>query len=245
MSGKVLTEAVLGGLFNLGLDIRNCCGQGYNGAAAVCGHINGLSTHICKINSKAIYTHCHSHHLNLVIDASCNILCVRNVFDQIKEISCFFKFSEPRQKMLTYSIKKYATDSQKKKLSDFCSTQWVEKVTGSDDFEVVFAPIVFYLKEMSLNMGHVRNQNTSAKATSFYKLITSFDFSSSLVITRSINDLTLPVTQLLQGPAIDIADATHLIESMESLTCYKRNIVDTFHKKCYRDIAELACKVRY
>ena len=73
--------------------------------------------------------------------------------------------------------------------------------------------------------------------------MTSFDFLSSLVMTRSILDLTLPITQLLQGPAIDIADATHLIESLKSLICCKRNTVDTFHKKCYSDIVEIACKV--
>ena len=95
---------------------------------------------------------------------------------------------------------------------------------------------------MNLNMGRVCNEDTSAKATSFYKLMTFFDFLSSLVITRSILDLTLPVTQLLWGPAIGIADATHLIESLKSLICCKRNTVDTFHKKCYNDIVELACK---
>ena len=87
LSGKALAETVLGGLIDLGLDIRNYLGQGYDGAAAVSGHINELSAHICKINNKAIYTHCHSHRLNLVIGQSCNIQCVRNVFDQIKEIS--------------------------------------------------------------------------------------------------------------------------------------------------------------
>ena len=115
MSGKTLAETVLGGLTNLALDIRNCLGQSYDGAAAVSGHIDGLSAHICKFNSKAIYTHRHSHHLNLVIGVSCNIRCVRNVFDQIKRISCFFKFSEHRK--------------------NFCPTRWIEKVTGLNDFE--------------------------------------------------------------------------------------------------------------
>ena len=66
-------------------------------------------------------------------------------------------------------------------------------------------------------MERVCSQDTSAKVTSFYKLMTSFDFLSSLVITRSVLDLTFPITQLLQGPAIDIADATHLIKSMKIL----------------------------
>ena len=73
--------------------------------------------------------------------------------------------------------------------------------------------------------------------------MTSFDFLSSLVITRSILDLTLPATQFLQGPAIHIADATHLIESLKSLICCKRNTVDTLYKKCYSNIIELAYKV--
>ena len=77
------------------------------------------------------------------------------------------------------------------------ATRWVEKVTGLDDFEDLSVPIVFCLEEMSLNMERVCNQDTSAKATSFD--YTSFDFLFSLVITRSILDLTLPVTQLLQG----------------------------------------------
>ena len=73
---------------------------------------------------------------------------------------------------------------------------------------------MFCLEEMSLDAGRVCNQDTSAKATLFYKLMTSFDFFSSLVITSSIFDLTLPITQLLQGPGIDIANVTHLIESL-------------------------------
>ena len=62
--------------------------------------------------------------------------------------------------------------------------------------------------------------------------MTSFDFLSSFVITRSILDLTLPITQLVQGRERDIADAANLIESLKSLICCKRSTVDTFHKKC-------------
>ena len=102
--------------------------------------------------------------------------------------------------MLINSIKKHVTGSQRKRLPHFCPTRWVEKVTGLDDFE----DPKFCLQEMSLKM-------TLAKATSFSKLFTSFYFLSSLIINRSIIDLILPVTQLLQGPVIIIAD-THLIE---------------------------------
>ena len=74
------------------------------------------------------------------------------------------------------SIRKNASDSQKKRLSHFCPTRWDEKVTGLDNFEDLFTPFAFCLEEMSLNMEHVHNQDISTKATSFYKLMASFDF---------------------------------------------------------------------
>ena len=147
LSGKALTETVLCGLINLGLDIRNCRGQGYNGLAAVSGHISGLSAQTCKFNSKAIYTHCHSHCLNLVIGASCNIQCVRNVFNQIKEISYFFKFSEPQQKMLINLIKEHTADYQNKTLSDFCPTRWVEKETALVILKTFLLQLYFVLRK--------------------------------------------------------------------------------------------------
>ena len=95
------------------------------------------------INEKAIYTHCHSHRLNSVVPASCNIQIVRNVLDQIKELSYFFNYSEPRQKILDACIENYAPNSSKKKLKPVCRTRWAERITGLDDFEELFIPIAF------------------------------------------------------------------------------------------------------
>ena len=66
-------------------------------------------------------------------------------------------FSELQQKMLIKPINEYPPGSQKRNLSDFCPTRWVEKVTGLDDFEDIFAPIIFCLEELSLNMEHICN----------------------------------------------------------------------------------------
>ena len=73
LTGKALAETILTEIGNLTLDINNCRGQGYDGAASVSGHINGLSAHILRINEKAVYTHCYSHRLNLAVAASCSI----------------------------------------------------------------------------------------------------------------------------------------------------------------------------
>ena len=67
LSGKALSEILLGAISELKLDINDCRWQGYDEAAAVSGSKNGMAAHIIKENPKAIYTYCFSHRLNLSI----------------------------------------------------------------------------------------------------------------------------------------------------------------------------------
>ena len=71
--GKNLSDSILSTLADPGLDIYNCRGQGYDGAGAVAGRINGCSAHILRLNDKALYCHCSSHRLNLAISSACTV----------------------------------------------------------------------------------------------------------------------------------------------------------------------------
>ena len=64
-----------------------------------------------------------------------------------------------------------------------------------------------------------------------------------MIHTRSILDLTLPVNELLQRKKIDMADASHLLDSLKRVILSKQNNVDEFHNNCYRIILEIANKV--
>ena len=57
LSGKALSEKLLGAISELKLDINDCRGQGYDGTAVVCESKNGMTAHIIKENPKAIDTH--------------------------------------------------------------------------------------------------------------------------------------------------------------------------------------------
>ncbi|XP_057296257.1 52 kDa repressor of the inhibitor of the protein kinase-like [Hydractinia symbiolongicarpus] len=144
LSGSALASIIPKALSDdLVLNVQDCRGQGYDGAGAVAGRINGLSAHILRINRKAIYTHCHSHRLNLCICASCSVQTIRNVLDNIKEISYFFNFSQVREDMFVKNIELYAPDSLKNKLKDVCRTRWIERVEGMDTFQELYVPLVF------------------------------------------------------------------------------------------------------
>lgn len=78
MTGANIADAILKFISSIGLDIQNCRGQGYDGAGAMAGKINGCSTRILKVNDKAIYTHCFCHRLNLSVCASLNINLIKD-----------------------------------------------------------------------------------------------------------------------------------------------------------------------
>lgn len=115
-----------------------------------------------------------------------------------------------------------------------------------EDFQNLFVPIVNCLEDMSLNIvDKIKcNPDTVAKAGSFSKLITSFDFIVTLVVARNILSMTLPVTKLLQGSNLDIFDGIHLIESLKSLCSKVRTQIDEYHQKWYTEAIELAQSVQ-
>ena len=81
LSGEQLAKLIIDALNDLTLSIADCRGQGYDGAGAVAGHINGLSANILRLNEKALYTHCYSHRLNLAV---CDSLTVVEINTMIK-----------------------------------------------------------------------------------------------------------------------------------------------------------------
>ena len=75
LSGESLFKTIKEFLDNNDIDISDCGGQGYDGARAVAGKNQGLTAHVLRLNSKALYTHCSCHRLNLAVVASCGKQC--------------------------------------------------------------------------------------------------------------------------------------------------------------------------
>ena len=250
LSGEGLCKVLLETLAGFSIDVMDCRGQGYDGASAVSSVVKGLSGRILSLNEKALYTHCHSHRLNLAVSSPCSVQCVRNVMLQIIEVSYFFNFSPVRQRIFERYVEEFhnnrQSSSSKKKLHNPCRTRWVQRITSMEDFQNLFVPVVHCLEDMSLNIVDKTkcNPDTVAKAGSFSKLIASFDFIVTLVVARNILSMTLPVTKLLQGSDLDIFDGIHLIESLKSLCSKVRTEIDEYHQKWYTEAIGLAQSVQ-
>lgn len=66
-TGEALETIVMKLFQENNLPLENICGQGYDGAANMSEHYNGLKSCIQRHNKKALYVHCQAHCLNLVL----------------------------------------------------------------------------------------------------------------------------------------------------------------------------------
>jgi len=78
VTGKGLATVISDGLTKIGLNLHYLRGQGYDGAAAMSGRINGVQSHIRQLHPLAVYVHCSSHSLKLAISHACSVTAIRN-----------------------------------------------------------------------------------------------------------------------------------------------------------------------
>ena len=72
-TGEALSDNILSVLRRHGLDIDLLRGQAYDGAGAMAGSICGVAARIRSLCPLALYTHCFSHKLDLVIVSACQV----------------------------------------------------------------------------------------------------------------------------------------------------------------------------
>ena len=86
-SGQMLAETILSALDSFKLDIANCRGQGYDGASAMSSSRCGVQGLIRQRNDKAVYSHCRSHCLNMVIVPSCKDISLQTSLKNLSEVN--------------------------------------------------------------------------------------------------------------------------------------------------------------
>ena len=136
VTGEALAKYVEETLAEVGLPLGNCRGQGYDGASSMSSKARGVSGRILRKNPKALYVHCSSHRLNLVVAKACTLPVVRNMLGQAKKIASFFSSSPKRGQYLSTKMEEYGLKS--KKLAAPSTTRWVERITSLGGFVEAF-----------------------------------------------------------------------------------------------------------
>ena len=84
-------------LLRVNLQLSQCRGQTYDGAANMAGHLNGLAVRFQSEEHRMLHVHCMAHCLNLCLqDCSCTCCCVRDALDLTSELNTLIRASPKR-----------------------------------------------------------------------------------------------------------------------------------------------------
>jgi hypothetical protein len=152
-SAADITEVILDILCRCNLDIKDCRGQGYDGAPHMAGHLSGVAARIQSLCRKAFFVHCNAHSLDLALqDLTCTSSSVSTALNTTKDIINFIKDSPKRLSLLDTLTDLNNTSSTK--LKPLCPTHWTVRVSSINSLLINYSLVKTALTEISEENGH-------------------------------------------------------------------------------------------
>ena len=225
VTGQAIADDILENLEEWQLPLHCLCGQAYDGAGAMAGKSKGAAA--CII-SKALYTHCASHRLNLCVVKCCSIWEISNMMQSADKIARIFNNSPKRQMALEKWIDELFTDEKRKKIKEMCRTCWIERHEAFESFVDLFMPIVCCLVEIANSSPAQWNAETRSDAQSLFLTLFRFSIVAALVTTQEILSYIRGLSVKLQGRYVDAIRAHREIENVKSTLIKLRSGIDTF-----------------
>ena len=221
-TGDALCNIILQKLTDFGLAVEFLRGQSYDGGANMSGSLRGVQARIIEQQPLALYTHCASHRLNLVISKACSVPVIRNTLQIITELTNFIRQSSKRVQLMKEKISEHDPEEKRLKLKSLCETRWVERHDAILQFKDMYNAIVSFLEIIT---------DIAGQGSTFLHAITKFEFIIALEI------LTTFFGQL-QNPAVEIYNCYDIIQIiLEKLQHYRNT------EECYNNVFEKAVNV--
>ena len=165
-----LVSVVKDTLIRCNLSLSKCCGQAYDGASNMSGHISGIAARISMEEPKALYIHCLAHCINLCLQDCAKLCkCIKDALGLVSEIYNLINASPKR--LALYNMLKLEHNQDTSSIKPLCPTRWTVRT----------AAINAVLKNYSLiqqTLDEIANDSTgepAAKASGLGCLMEKFE----------------------------------------------------------------------
>ena len=116
ITGEAIGNAIIKFYNDIGVEIAECRGQCYDGAANIQSQKKGAASYVLKESLNAIVTHCCSRSLKFSLASSCKHLEIDNILKIYKAITIFFNSSPKREGVLECIIISRCIGAEKRKV---------------------------------------------------------------------------------------------------------------------------------
>lgn len=208
------------------LNQDKCVGLGFDGCSTMSGKDGGVQAILRKKYTKALYFHCSSHKLNLVINDVNSLPEIRNAMGTTKDIITFFRESVLRRKLIP-------------NIARLCETRWSEKHKTIRAFKENF-PVILEALE---NLSREGNNATRKNAFQLHAAASRISFILALILIAKYSGLLEPVVNVLQSVALDVVKASEHVKRILQLLKSHRDNPEKVADEIIKEASVIAEKV--
>ena len=150
------------------------------------GHFKGVQPIIRSACPMALYTHCSSHCLNLVLTKACQVTPIRKTLKTAEEVIVFYRAVLEEKNYLLEAIDALQPDSQNCRLKSLCDTRWLEGHESIAIFCRLYRPIIHALNAIEMSSDYKATDG----ASDFKFRVCQFTFFVNLKILESVLSAT-------------------------------------------------------
>ncbi|KAK7163906.1 hypothetical protein R3I94_002577 [Phoxinus phoxinus] len=225
MTAEAISAKILEVLEPLQLDPGLCVGFGFDGASVMSGNRGGVHVILKKTFPRALYVHCNSHRLNLVLCTATKVSPgISTFFDIINSLYHFMTGAHRHAKFL--DIQKQMRPGQKTlELERSCNVRWSSCSNAVSKVLTLLGPILETLATFSESSGQ-----TKLEADSLLHQMQTKKFLFLLVTFNQLFEVSDYATKGLQSSTLSVTDCIDLIEGLKGSYTQFRNENDAFNK---------------
>ena len=223
-NAETIAEKITTSLNDMNLNVHQMRGQCYDGASVMSGLKTGVATRIQQLESRAIYTHCYGHSLNLAAgDTIKNSTVMKKALDITLEMSKLIKFSPKRDAL--FQKLKGELQPECPGMRVLCPTRWTVR---ADSLKSVLDnySVLQELWEESVKV--TKESELTARIVGVSSQMATFDFYFGVYIGEMILRHSDNLSRTLQKKDISAAEGQHVaslvmttLKSMRSDASFK------------------------
>lgn len=191
------------------LELSNCRGQCFDGAANMAGNIAGLQKKIIDIQPKALFVHCMNHSLSLSFqDAMSCIPQCRDAINQIRDLVNFVRESPKR--LAWFST---FQDHDARALRPLCPTRWTMRISSVKSVLDNYSELLSFLQDIS----ETERGDIGYKSNGFLKQLQTFSMFFTLKLLYAVFSRSESLSQSLQSPKLSLSQADSMVNALSSI----------------------------
>ena len=208
-NSNTMFEIALDVLTRFQLNMSDCRGQCFDGAANMAGNVAGLQKKIIEIQPKALFVHCMNHSLSLAFqDAMSYIPQCRDAMNLVREIVNFIRDS-PKRLAWFSSFQEGDTVTT---LRPLCPTRWTMRISSVKSVLDNYAELLLFFQDIS----DTERGEVGYKTSGYIKQLQSFSMFFSLKLLYAVFSRSETLAHSLQSPKLSLSKADNMVKALSS-----------------------------